>query len=282
MERGLAEATRRPTEDCDGLVAAVHEALDCLPDRYRVPIVLCDLEGRTCEEAARHVGCPIGTIVSRLARGRERLRGHLVRRGLALPGGLLSTGHTLNVDAATMPETLVEATIQAAMNLSSGGVRGGKVLTAGATLTERVMTDMLLLKLKAAGAFVMVGVLATSAVVLAMQEVKSRPEASKALRNQANDAIVQPTERSADAQELRLRELERKFDRISKALDAPDTDPPSQTIVRTGFRGPDGSGAYRDLSDAERLRNLERRVDRLDYKLEQILKSFKQSKTPQP
>ena len=67
----------------NGLAAAVHEELNRLPDRFRVPIVLCDLEGRTCEEAARHLGCPIGTIGSRLARGRERLRGRLVRRGLA-------------------------------------------------------------------------------------------------------------------------------------------------------------------------------------------------------
>jgi RNA polymerase sigma factor (sigma-70 family) len=283
MERGLAEATRRPTEERDGLVAAVHEALDRLPDRYRVPIVLCDLEGRTCEEAARHVGCPIGTIGSRLARGRERLRGQLVRRGLARPAGLLSAGHTLNMDAATMPETLVEATIQAAMYLSSGGVRSGKVLTAAATLAESVMTDMLLIKLKAAGALVTVGALATSAVVLAMQGVKSRPEAPRAIPDRANDAVVRPIERAAeDAQELRLRELERKFDRIFKILDAPDTDPPSRTITSFGFGAPGGGGARHDLSDAERLRKLERRVDRLDYKLDQILESFKQSKTPQP
>jgi RNA polymerase sigma factor (sigma-70 family) len=283
MERGLAEATRRPTEDRDGLVAAVHEALDRLPDRYRVPIVLCDLEGRTCEEAARHVGCPIGTIGSRLARGRARLRGELVRRGLALPAGLLSAGHTLNVAAAIVPERLVEATIQAAMHFSSGGVRSGKVLPAVAALTERVMTDVLLIKLKAAGAIVIVGALATGAVVLAMQDVKSRPEAPTAIRNGARDAAVRPIERaSVDAQELRLRELERKFDRMIKSLNAPDSDPPSQTIVRAGTAGPGGSGTARDLSDGERLRKLERRVDRLDYKLEQILKSLKESKTPQP
>jgi hypothetical protein len=187
------------------------------------------------------------------------------------------------MDAATMLETVVEATIQAAMYLSSGGVRSGKVFTGVATLTERVMTDMLLIKLKAAGAFVMVGALAASVVVLAMQEVKSRAEAPRAIRNRSNDAAVRPIERAAeDAQELRLRELERKFDRIFKALDARDTDPPSRTIVRVGVAGPGGFGAAHDLSDAERLRNLERRVDRLDDKLEQILKSFKQSKTPQP
>ena len=91
LERGLAEAARRQAggDDRDDLAAAVHEELDRLPDRYRVPIVLCDLEGRTCEEAARHLGCPIGTIGSRLARGRERLRDRLARRGLAPAVGAL-------------------------------------------------------------------------------------------------------------------------------------------------------------------------------------------------
>ena len=79
-------ANRSPSEAGDGEVAAiVHEEVDRLPDRYRVPVVLCDLDGRTHEEAARHLGCPVGTVKSRLVRGRERLRDRLTRRGLA-PG----------------------------------------------------------------------------------------------------------------------------------------------------------------------------------------------------
>ena len=67
-----------------------HERVDRLPDRYRSPVILCDLEGRTYEDAARHLGCPVGTVKGRLARGRERLKRQLTRRGLdpgnALPG----------------------------------------------------------------------------------------------------------------------------------------------------------------------------------------------------
>ena len=69
----------------DDLAAIIHEEVDRLPEHYRVPVVLCDLEGRTHEDAARHLGCPVGTVKSRLARGRERLRDQLTRRGLA-PG----------------------------------------------------------------------------------------------------------------------------------------------------------------------------------------------------
>lgn len=67
----------------DDLTGLVHEEVDRLPERFRVPIVLCDLEGRTHEEAARHLGCPVGTVKSRLARGRARLHARLSRRGVA-------------------------------------------------------------------------------------------------------------------------------------------------------------------------------------------------------
>ena len=61
----------------------MHEELDRLPARLREPIVLCDLEGLTHERAAQRLSLPVGTVKSRLARGRERLRCRLVRRGLA-------------------------------------------------------------------------------------------------------------------------------------------------------------------------------------------------------
>ena len=56
-----------------------------LPERYRAPILLCDLQGLTREEAAEAIGCPPGTVAGRLARARERLRGRLVRRGVTSP-----------------------------------------------------------------------------------------------------------------------------------------------------------------------------------------------------
>jgi RNA polymerase sigma factor (sigma-70 family) len=54
-----------------------------LPERYRVAVVLCYLEGRTCEQAASELGLPVGTIKSRLSRGRDRLQDRLTRLGHA-------------------------------------------------------------------------------------------------------------------------------------------------------------------------------------------------------
>ena len=83
----LAAATPGGHEEGAGLDVErlLHAEIDRLPERYRVPIVLCDLEGRSHEQAARHLGWPIGTVKSRLSRGRDRLRDRLRRRGL-FPG----------------------------------------------------------------------------------------------------------------------------------------------------------------------------------------------------
>ena len=61
-------------EDRGDLEAVVHEEIDRLPEHYRAPLILCDLEGCTHEQAARHLGWPVGTVKSRQARGRQRLR----------------------------------------------------------------------------------------------------------------------------------------------------------------------------------------------------------------
>ena len=118
LERRLAEAARGRAggDDREALAAAVHEELDRLPDHYRIPLVLCDLEGRTCEEVARHLGCPVGTIASRLARGREQLRDRLTRRGLAPTAGLPGVASAVGPRAKVpVPPSLAQATVCAAM-----------------------------------------------------------------------------------------------------------------------------------------------------------------------
>ena len=85
----------------------LHEEIARLPERYREPVVLCYLEGLTTEEAALRIGCPHGTILSRLSRARERLRGQLDRRGLASSAALLTTGLTPRATAA-LPAGLLD------------------------------------------------------------------------------------------------------------------------------------------------------------------------------
>jgi RNA polymerase sigma factor (sigma-70 family) len=81
-ENEHAEASLDPARD--ELRRLVHQELAALPERYRMPILLCDLHGLTRAEAARALGCPPGTVAGRLARGREQLRKQLTRRGVTL------------------------------------------------------------------------------------------------------------------------------------------------------------------------------------------------------
>ncbi|HEV3122206.1 MAG TPA: RNA polymerase sigma factor, partial [Isosphaeraceae bacterium] len=86
---GLAATVERALPDHD-FEPVLHEELCRLPARYRDVVVLCDLEGQTYEQASWHLQCPIGTVKSRLVRGRRRLRDRLLRRGLAPVAGAVS------------------------------------------------------------------------------------------------------------------------------------------------------------------------------------------------
>jgi RNA polymerase sigma-70 factor (ECF subfamily) len=74
-----------PDPDRSELLARLDEEIGRLPERYRAAVVLCDLGRLSHEEAARQLGCAVGTVGSRLARGRQRLRDRLTRRGLVVP-----------------------------------------------------------------------------------------------------------------------------------------------------------------------------------------------------
>lgn len=136
----VAEAVPAPDDDAADLGSVLHEELAGLPERYRTPVVLCYLEGLTCEEAASRLGWPVGTVKSRLARAREQLRGRLVRRGL----GSVGVGAWLSAETtkAAVPALLAEGTARAATAAGRAAVTG-VVPAAVVELTQGVLRLML-------------------------------------------------------------------------------------------------------------------------------------------
>jgi RNA polymerase sigma factor (sigma-70 family) len=131
----------------DRLLELLDEELHRLPESYRVPIVLCDLEGKPIKEAARQLGWPQGTVASRLARGRILLARRLTGKGLALSGGALGTTIAQQAQAA-VPPVLLRTTVQTALWTATGQATAGAISAQVATLTEGVLKAMFLTKLK--------------------------------------------------------------------------------------------------------------------------------------
>jgi RNA polymerase sigma factor (sigma-70 family) len=134
----VAPAAGDPAVDSD-LRRLLHEEIRRLPEPYRVPVVLCYLEGRTTQEAAQQIGCARGTICSRLSWARQQLRARLSRRGLAISTALLST--------ALLPRSasagLVRATVQAALTFTTNAGAARILSGRAVTLAEGVLQTML-------------------------------------------------------------------------------------------------------------------------------------------
>jgi RNA polymerase sigma factor (sigma-70 family) len=98
-----------------------------LPESYRAPLLLCCIEGRSYEEAAAELGCPVGTLAVRLMRGREMLRKRLVRRGLVLGAGFLAAQAFWPKAEAAIPPQLLRSTISGAKRMLFGKSAGSAI-----------------------------------------------------------------------------------------------------------------------------------------------------------
>ena len=129
MDRSTAVAS-----DSD-LREVLDEALVSLPGRYRTPLVLCCCEGKSNEQAAKALGCALGTVKSRLSRGRELLRKRLLRRGVAVPvAGLTATLAAGPLNAGPLPPLMLRSTVEQALSFAGGTAAGSSSTVLAGTI----------------------------------------------------------------------------------------------------------------------------------------------------
>jgi RNA polymerase sigma factor (sigma-70 family) len=226
------QAEPRPTPDAladitlRDLQTMLDEELARLPHNLRAPLVLCCLEGKTRDEAARCLAVPLSTVISRLLEGRELLRRRLAHRGVPL--AMAVAGFTLLSEPAhaALPAPLVAATARAALEVLAGRVGAGVVSAPVAALVNGGMHAMFLMKLKTAAVVVVATcLLAVGATTLtqgaAGQAQVSAPEKSS--------APVVPAGGDKKAAGPRKAALDRAL-QIARELDPKDTRWPEEKV----------------------------------------------------
>ncbi len=188
------------------LLTALDEEVAKLPDPFRSAVVLCDLGGLTHEDAAKQLGCPVGTIESRLSRARKRLRDQLTRRGLAPT--VAATG-AFDVALPVVPDLLSATTVAVAM-------RTAEVSASILSLMEGALADMFWTHAKtltlSLGAAAIAGALAvvTAQALKADNDPPSAPPVANVANatNQTTEIHLEPPRKVQPGDMLRLEVLE--------------------------------------------------------------------------
>jgi RNA polymerase sigma factor (sigma-70 family) len=261
----------RETEDVDlswrEVRGLIDEELQRLPEKQRLPLVLCYLEGLTQDEAARRLSWPRGTLKRRLEAGGERLRIRLTRRGVTLGTGLFVAALSESASRGAVPTALRSATVQAGMQFVTHET-AALVASPAALLAKGALQSMLTTKLKLGAMLVLLIGCAMTAAGLAVSQAPpekqsenkaeapapSRPAEEKRVRK---DRYGDPLPAGAIARlgTLRLRHSNMTAD----AVFTPD----SKTVIVS-----DGAGdvVFWDVTTAREVRRLPR-VRGLSYAL---------------
>ena len=157
----------------------LHDEIDRLPRPFRTAIVLCYFEGLTLDEAARRLRWPAGTLRSRLARAREKLRRGLTRRGVALSAAALAAALSSRSASAAITPHLCNITTRAATSFTAGQATRGIVSASVCALAQEVLRAMLFTRLKLITLILFVLAAVATGVGLSSQSLAGRDEPEK-------------------------------------------------------------------------------------------------------
>ncbi len=216
-----------PAEPNECSVAVIEE-VERLPDKFRLPVLLCFFEDCTHVEAANRLGWAVGTVASRLARAKDRLRVRLTHRGMALPAILAG----VSVPAATVRAAVMMATTPSA------------VPTLLSELSREVSIVMANAKAKWIGGGILATLLLTGSVGMMARTAGPGPEepTPAAKVKPATKAPVPETPEAADLKKLQGVWRITKIENNRGVAPAKDIEPMRWEIVGsivTAIDGPD-------------------------------------------
>jgi RNA polymerase sigma factor (sigma-70 family) len=178
---------------------ALHDEITRLPRAFRLPVVLCYFEGLTIDEAARRLRRPVGTLHSRLARAREKLRIGLIRRGIMISGQAMMVALVPRSASASIPPLLCNSIARAAIAFAARRAPADGALSApAAALAQEVLRTMLIHKFR----LVVAAVLGLAAVVsgagyLTHVLATARDDVGRGTRNPAHPVATRPPDQDA-------------------------------------------------------------------------------------
>jgi RNA polymerase sigma-70 factor (ECF subfamily) len=234
IQRQKKEREARRTVDCEEIDHAIPNELlghlDAelcrLPDKYRVPIVLCELQGKSRKEAARQLGLAEGTLSWRLAWARKLLARRLAKHGTALLAAGLAASLCGQTSAA-IPLTLLSSTAKAAAQIAAGRALTAAVAsTQVITLTEGVLKAMLLSKLKVIWTLALVVAMGAGLSGLTYRAMATEPGEPSKVSPQAREASddiealrleLEALRRSLQATRERVKSLEGEVQTLKKS-----------------------------------------------------------------
>ena len=148
----IAEHGSDHPSDIHDLGPLLQAEVERLPERLRAVVILCYWEGLTHEQAAARLGCPLGTVRSRVARARGLLHRRLSRRGLEPVAGVMLAAFDspafLKASALEIPASLVSSTVQIAKQAAAGGSLAQLASPSIVALVQKVIGSMFMAKLR--------------------------------------------------------------------------------------------------------------------------------------
>ena len=200
-----------PSHSWEELAPLLDRELAALPAKYRLPVFLCDLEGKTHREAARQLGWPAGTLETRLTAGRQLLARRLTRQGVTLSAGGVAAILAQNAASAALPPALVATTLKAGMLYAAGPAMAAAAVSTHITaLAQGVLNAMLLNKIKiAAGLSLAIAVLCTLPNVLTQSAAQpiSSPK-TEAGKEKPLHAYKDPLRQRLESREWQVRSVD--------------------------------------------------------------------------